>query len=461
MSAIQLSSLGRDDTIVKLPHPYQTEYVVQETGASSGNEKTAAALYQILIKENSQTAGSVNLPAELHNLDLVFTEPVDLKSSELPAAGNNGPWARARKSPSVTASWKGKTQPTLAQAWLLLYVLFTVRPSMEGVRLELKGQGAALLGQQLVDVLLATHHPEPPKTVTTPAPKTSPDEIVVLALRSTFWQGAGSPFGPRPAWCPDESPASLARPLASYPLTPVHHTVTVQNAGDPQDPERSLQAWHPVRPAKPAPGAVIYSRWIPHLRETFSMRSLDWEDAEHLGLFHQWQNDPRVSQGWNETGTLEEHREYLRRIHVDPHQVAVLAYWEDVPFAYFEIYWAKEDRLGAYFDAGDFDRGRHSLVGDVRYRGPHRVTAWWSSLMHYLFLDDPRTLQVVGEPKDVNSVVVMYDLIHGFGIEMFVDLPHKRSALVSCSRKRFFQLCPLGENEKAVGGMKIGLVPKL
>ena len=81
--------------------------------------------------------------------------------------------------------------------------------------------------------------------------------------------------------------------------------------------------------------------------------------------------------------------------------------------------------------------------------------------MHYLFLDDPRTLQVVGEPKDVNSVVVMYDLIHGFGIEMFVDLPHKRSALVSCSRKRFFQLCPLGENEKAVGGMKIGLVPKL
>lgn len=81
--------------------------------------------------------------------------------------------------------------------------------------------------------------------------------------------------------------------------------------------------------------------------------------------------------------------------------------------------------------------------------------------MHYLFLDDPRTMYVVGEPKDSNSVVVMYDLIHGFGLDKFVDLPDKRGAFVKCPRWRFFQLCPLGQSEKAVGGMRIGLVPKL
>lgn len=71
------------------------------------------------------------------------------------------------------------------------------------------------------------------------------------------------------------------------------------------------------------------------------MISLDYEDAEHLRLFHEWQNDPRVTQGWNQTGTLEQHREYLQKIHEDPHQIAVLAKWDDTYFAYFEVYWAK------------------------------------------------------------------------------------------------------------------------
>ncbi|KAL7783337.1 acyl-CoA N-acyltransferase [Trichoderma afarasin] len=459
MAAVSLSSIPPDQTVIKLPHPYHTEYTIQKASVEPSADNNVEH-YRLNIKPN--TSSGKKPPVELHAAHAVFTEPIDLKSSELPPHSNNSAWARARRSPCATVSWDTLTErPTLAQAWLILYVLFTTRPSTETLRLELTGANAIVLGQQLKDVALAIDHPLRPQEQ--PGPSTTTDSIVVVALRSTFWQGAGSPFGPRPVWCPEESSSALpsSNPLHSYPLTPLQHTMTITSAGDPQDPDRRQQTWHPIRPAKPAPGAVIYSRWIPHLQETFSMVSLDWQDAEHLRLFHEWQNDPRVSQGWNETGTLEQHREYLRKMHVDPHQVAVLAKWDDAYFAYFEIYWAKEDRLGSYYDAGDFDRGRHSLVGDVRFRGPHRVSAWWSSLMHYLYLDDPRTMYVVGEPKDSNSTVVMYDLIHGFGLDKFVDLPHKRSAFVRCHRDRFFQLCPLGDNEKAVGGMRIGLVPKL
>lgn len=64
--------------------------------------------------------------------------------------------------------------------------------------------------------------------------------------------------------------------------------------------------------------------------------------------------------------------------------------------------------------------------------------------MHYMFLDDLRTEFVVGEPKYTNARVLELDAEHGFHVEKFVDLPHKRSAFVKCSRERFFGLATVG-----------------
>ena len=154
--------------------------------------------------------------------------------------------------------------------------------------------------------------------------------------------------------------------------------------------------------------------------------------------------------------------------------LALLGKFNEEYFAYFEVYWAKvsrfqtlsshkltplgalqEDPIGAYYNAGDYDRGRHFLVGEARFRGPHRVRAWGASLIHYLFLDDSRTSLVVEEPKAANSAVLAYDYSIGFNIEKLIDLPHKRSALEVCSRERFFQLSPFhweqGERAPNVG----------
>ncbi|KAH6847094.1 acyl-CoA N-acyltransferase [Chaetomium sp. MPI-CAGE-AT-0009] len=413
--------------IVKLPHPYLTPYFLKKTNDGSS--------YQLTPGEQVEP-GSKQPPNPLHNAAISLSEPQDLKSSDRPSDSNNTPWARARRNPAVTVSWTGSAQPpTVGQLWLITYAVFTVRPSEEAFRLDAQGPGADRLARQLKTVGLAIDHP------------TTATELLIS--RSAFWQGAGSPFGARPAWVPETQDPDLS----TYPLPPPEYVMT--------DTAATALCWHPRRRAKPAAGSVVYSRWIPHLGETFSMVALDWTDAAHVDLFHAWQNDPRVSQGWNETGTRAQHTEYLRRAHEDPHQLAVLARFDDTPFAYFEVYWAKEDRIGAYYPSDDYDRGRHSLVGDVRFRGPHRVCAWWSSLMHYLFLDEARTGRVVGEPKYTNSSVLMYDLMHGFGLDKFIDLPHKRSALVSCSRERFFQLCPLDENDKVMGGTGVGLVPKL
>ncbi|KAL1838799.1 hypothetical protein VTJ49DRAFT_2192 [Mycothermus thermophilus] len=448
------------DPILKLPHPYQIAYHVQQQSTAADG----TGWYHLVARDAEQQPAKCRPPLPeslLSTAALTFIEPADLPSSARPADANNTPWARARRNPAVTVRWSqgGNAAPTVAQLWLLVYAVFTVRPAEEAFRLHLDDAAGTSakdrLARQLMAVGLAVPHPAaptPPAGAAAAAAAAAADGETageLLISRSAFWQGAGSPFGPRPAWAPEQHDADLiGLDLSTYPLPPPEYVASVAqsssslSAGPTDGTAKGALVWHPRRRAKPAPGSVLYSRWIPHLRETFSMVALDVRDETHVDLFHAWQNDPRVSQGWNLTGSREQHVEYLKRVDEDAHQVAVLARFDETYFAYFEVYWAKEDPIGAYYLAGDYDRGRHSLVGDVRYRGPHRVSAWWSSLMHYLFLDDPRTGSVVGEPKYTNTPVLMYDLIHGFGLEKFIDLPHKRSALV-------------------MGGTGLGLVPKL
>lgn len=247
---------------------------------------------------------------------------------------DNTPWARARRSSAITFTWTSVEPPTIAQLWLLIYSCFTVHYTEESIRLNLVGTQTALIRNELIGVGLAIFHPVPFNT--TPAADTwAPlKEHELIILRSSFWQGAGSPFGPRSAWLPAEI-ESIRQPLHAFPLPPTTQTLTTKF------PSARIHTLHPIRPAKPTPGSIIYSRYIPHLDENFSMVAVDYTNSEHLHMFHNWQNDPRVAAGWNETGTLEHHRRYLKELHEDAHTLTMFALFNDVPFAYFEVYWAK------------------------------------------------------------------------------------------------------------------------
>ncbi|RDW89802.1 GNAT family N-acetyltransferase [Aspergillus mulundensis] len=414
--------------LIRLPEPYKTTYRLQVVSVQHGTRK-------LQLRRSPRVDDGLPPPEPLHRDSLHFTDLREPDPFTTPPDGNNSAWARAQRSPVTYWNWEGKEPPTVAQIWKVLYALLTLRTEFEIFRAVLSGTGRELLASELQAVGLATVHlsPSPPGL---PIPRTASPELVIY--RSTFWQGAGSPFGSRPVWvCDPDIYTHLRKPLTAFPVHPVQHTLTTESSGGVR-----VHALHPIRPRKPTPGSKMYSRYIPQLDEFFSLWALDYRDDEHLRLFHTWQNDPRVAKGWNETGTLQQHREYLRKVEEDPHQIAVLAKFNNTFFSYHQIYWAKENGIGAHYAADDFDRGRHSLVGDVRFRGQHRVMVWWCSIMHYMFLDEPRTRYIVGEPEFTNLTVLAYDHATGFSLEKLIDLPRKRSALVRCSREKFFHISP-------------------
>lgn len=191
---------------------------------------------------------------------------------------------------------------------------------------------------------------------------------------------------------------------------------------------------HPVRP--PQPAGVAYRRYIPWLRQTLCFRRAEVEtDLSH---FHRWMNDPFVARFWEEQGSIDHHRSYLERLRADPHSIPLIAWLDQRPIGYFEVYWAKEDRIAPFCDATDFDRGWHVLIGEADCRGQAFVSAWLPSISHYLFLDDSRTGRLVIEPRADNQRMRRSLQRSGYDLLGEFDFPHKRAVLGALPRQRFF-----------------------
>lgn len=192
--------------------------------------------------------------------------------------------------------------------------------------------------------------------------------------------------------------------------------------------------YHPKRPQKPV--GVVYERYIPWLGQSLSFRAVGPQaDLEH---FHRWMNDEQVNVVWEDSGDRQKHLSILEeRLH-DPHMLALIGCFDGVPFGYFEVYWAKENRLGPYYDAQDYDRGWHVAIGEPAYRGKQWITAWLPSLMHFIFLDDPRTQRIVGEPRASHEQQIRNLDRSGFAKVKHFDFPHKRAMLVMLTRERYF-----------------------
>ncbi|OAP36418.1 siderophore biosynthesis protein [Sinorhizobium glycinis] len=191
---------------------------------------------------------------------------------------------------------------------------------------------------------------------------------------------------------------------------------------------------HPQRPPKPS--GTVYQRTNPWLGRALTFHVADPD--RDLEVFNKWMNDPRVAAIWQDQGDLAFHRRFLSDRLADPRTLPLIGSFGGTPFGYFELYWAKEDRLGPHYDADAYDRGWHVAIGEEVFRGKAFVSAWLPSLMHYMFLADPRTRRIVGEPVHDHQQQIRNLDRSGFAKVKHVTFAHKRALLVMLLRERFF-----------------------
>lgn len=270
-----------------------------------------------------------------------------------------------------------------------------------------------------------------------PSAKTSTNTggVVYWLYREAFWQGAGAP---------DSQHWLRARPeVTSFPGFNGSLGVFASQLGFTR--RGNVCTVHPVRPPKPEPGTVIYSRFIVELGQQLRIRHIDAENPAHFEAYKRWQNSERVNASWKERGPDEHHRAYLAAQLADPHSMSCVFEWDGELAGYTELGWAKEDNAACFFGSncdivvGEHDQNSHILVGEEHFRGGKRYQAVATSIKHCCFLRDPRTKQVIAEPQfDLAHVHIQSKYLPQERKKRF-HLPHKTAILFALQRDRFFQ----------------------
>lgn len=243
----------------------------------------------------------------------------------------------------------------------------------------------------------------------------------------------GSPLNSRPgspasgdlSYSADLPGAPLPLTLTNTPSVPIGPFYSSSHLPTYYPPAPALYTTtdhirHPIRPKPPRMGEIFYTRFVPSVGQYLSFRvaSLSPQPTPHMGpcspnppaasdllalsdtsLLQKWLSNPRVSAFWG--GYVPE---FLPKALESRHSFPVIGMWDGVPFGYFEIYWVKEDALGRHTgggDAADWDRGLHVIIGEDWARG--RVQPWLTSLVHWAFCSDYRTMSICVEPRVDNK----------------------------------------------------------
>lgn len=314
-----------------------------------------------------------------------------------------------------------KQAPSFADLWGALYGVWVRRDEHERIPIQIGDS----FGEAKSEVIAYLRH----TGLAFSAPDAATDSDLLLD-RSSFWQGAGAPLGS--SWL--QSPQPDPKRFGTLTSDSFPNILSFTKGTTPP-----VLTVHPLRPPKPAPGAVVYSRYIHSVKSHLTLTHINAADPAHFEPYCRWQNSDRVKFGWRESGDDEHHRKYLADRLADPHIMGYVVAWDGQLAGYGEASFNKEDSMAAFVGhVGDYDQGTHLLCGEDKFRGRFRFAQSMVSMKHFCFLREPRTQIVLGEPRADLDIVELLKAYLPQSFRREVELPHKRAVLFELHRDRFF-----------------------
>ncbi len=189
----------------------------------------------------------------------------------------------------------------------------------------------------------------------------------------------------------------------------------------------------PIDQKSAFPGA-IYQEYFPLMKRTIWARKVDL--ALDTDIIHDWMNRDHVSEFWNMGWPKEKIYDYLKSCQEKDNFDCYIAFIDDEPMGYFELYHPHTDPVGKTFDVQDGDLGLHVLIGEKKFQRRYIIRIS-TMMMRLVFSHHPDAERIVGEPDVENTQIHGVMKFVGFRFDRNVTLPDKTGALHFLNRKDF------------------------
>ncbi|WP_207756325.1 GNAT family N-acetyltransferase [Nonomuraea cypriaca] len=158
--------------------------------------------------------------------------------------------------------------------------------------------------------------------------------------------------------------------------------------------------------------------------------------TEGVVLVCDWMSRPHVAAPWDQAWPYEKWAEEIAGQIAGAHSRPCLAFLDDQPVAYLELYRVLRDRLAPLYPYRSHDVGVHIAIGARENVGRGLGRALLRAVAAGLFEAEKECTRIVAEPNVRNEASLRAFAAAGFVRAGEVTMPHKTAALMVYPRSQ-------------------------